>query len=156
MEEEISEEEARILKAMEEAGLFHNGYSIYDPVSLRIFEGLNPKEFYKILCEAVNKLYNEKGLEFFVKEDRLNLRRNHFSPEETFEIGKIGNLTYPLRVKIARISDEHYQNGIVSLDSYFDDNRHFILNDLNSEHTSYLGTAKLLGRIIETRLNQTK
>lgn len=134
----------KILKIMEDAGLTHRGYSPEDHIVHRMLDGLEPLEFYRELCNAVNPIFEKKYIKYSVNENKIILTRNHIIPPRDYGVAKTISFLklLPLDVRVAR-GDERINT--------FDDNRLFV-GDPKVNYFSYLGTAELLKRAARASL----
>ena len=126
----------KILKAMENARLVHEGYRPGDHIVNRLVDGLSTSQFCEMVFEAVNPLFSEIGIKYSVKNNKLILTRNHSLPELEFIVAKIfpqSNLL-PIIVNTAQNGEKPYS---------FDNNRSYLTGP-GENHTSYQGLANLL------------
>ena len=133
----------KILKAMENAGIVHNRYKPEDHVMYGMLY-LDTLKFYEQVCQAVNPLFEKKGLEYSLKGNQLILTRNHYLPKKDLRVARITTFLkiFPISVRPAGMGEKPYR---------FDDKGNF-LTDQRQDHTSYGGLANLLHRAAKSAL----
>jgi len=133
-----------ILKAIENAGLVHEGNKPEDHVIHSMLDGLDPLQFYEKVIQAVNPLFIKKGVEYSIRGNQLILTRNHFSPALEFKIANIVPFLklYPITVDRTIDGGKPYS---------FDGNRSLLI-DPRHNPTTYKGLAEILSAAAKSAL----